>query len=126
MGINTSKLFNYDTKTADLVHLDVINLDTQFETYSLDKGKWITIRERSGGIIMKIILNQKGPDKQPHRWYSVEVPYYYNLDTKRVGDILFMNLKSLKYEPEVPSETSKMIQIFHHHNLSAIKLLAGF
>ena len=110
-----------------IMQLDVVNIDTQYESYLLNKDKWVTIRERTGDLIIKIILNQKGPDRQPHRWYSVQVPNYYSIDSKRVADTLFVNLKPVEYDPEMLETVAetKTVHIAHHHNLTAIKLLTS-
>ena len=78
MGIIQSK-----HSDEGIIRLDVMNLDTQYESYPLYIDKWVTIRERTGDLILKIILNQKGPDRQPHRWYSIQLPQYYSLNSKK-------------------------------------------
>ena len=122
MGIIQSK------GSSPTIQLDVMNFDTQYESYSLNKDQWVTIRERTGDLILKIIRNQKGPDKQPHIWYSVQLPPYYSIDSKRIGDILFVTLKLILSDHkmlETIQEQVKTVHIAHHHSLTSIKLLTS-
>ena len=108
-----------------IIRLDVMNLDTQYESYFLNIDEWVTIRERTGDIVLKIILNQKGPDRQAHRWYSIQIPQYYSINSKKIGDILFVNLTQIEYDPAFLDSIDKNTKTVHieHENLTSIKLL---
>ncbi len=123
--INKMGLIQSKQAHEGIIRLDVMNLDTQYESYFLNIDKWVTIRERTGDIVLKIILNQKGPDRQPHLWYSIQIPQYYSLNSKKVGDILFVNLTQIEYDPSFLDSMDKQIKTVHieHENLSSIKLL---